>query len=328
MTEYKINLEHLRENDSFPEASKEELRVLLALIALDGKYESADELALAAKTTRARAASALVFWQEANVINSGAESDNASHVFEEFLPRTDLDSHIEESRTEIAKHIRDKGLAGIIAECARLLEKPMLSTEETKKIVMLCTEYSLSEEYIVTLAAYLLSKEKLTVTRLVTDAQRLVKLGIDCNEELEKYLEEKEKETGADRELCKLIGIRGRFLSQMEKEYARRWIYDYGYSRAIIGLAYSKSTVATGNASLPYMDTLIKKWHEAGCKTLAECEAMLESDSKAISAEYEKKKEGGARSKKKPTPRYGEFDINDAFSKALSRSYGDEENGG
>ena len=325
MIEYKINLSPLPQNESFRDASKEELRILVALISRSGRYESIEELAKIASTSNARASSAIVFWEEAGFIRRG-RFDTGDNIIEEFISREDLDEPIEERSVEIAEHIRDKGLANLIDECARLLEKPALSSFETKKIVTLCTQYSLSDEFIITLAAYLMENKKLSITRLVTDAQRLVKNGIDCVEELEKYITNKKSETSDERELREIVGIKNRNLSGKEKEYAKKWFSTYGYSESIIGLAFDKATINTETASLPYMDKLLTRWHEEGCKTYEECYALLQSDSASIASQY-KKKSDEVKQKKKTTARYGDFDINDAFNKALSRSYGDDENG-
>ncbi len=324
MLEYDIKISALSEDGLSEDATAAELRTLIVLISRNGKINDFGELAKLAKTSKPRAIAAVALWQEMGIIKEKDSANADGNIFEEFLPREPLSAPIEEGAEQIAKDIRDNKLSSLIAECARLMGKPMLSTAEAKKIVLLSTQYSLDEEYIITLAAHLLDKGKLTVTRLAADAERLVKGGIDCAEELERHLAEAATQSSAHMELKRLVGIR-RNLSPKEKEYAERWFYDFGFSSAIVSLAFDINVSKTNQElSFAYMNTLLEKWHGAGCKTLEECKAFYESDRASIAAEYKKK--NAKEKKEKPALRYGEFDVNDAFSKALTRSYGDEEN--
>jgi DNA replication protein DnaD len=72
---------------------------------------------------------------------------------------------------------------------------------------------------------------------------------------------------------------------------------------------------------LRYMDSVLTDWHNAGCKTVSECKARSAARHYTDkSAEPKKRQKTDA-----PTPRYGNFDVNDAFKKALERSYGENE---
>ena len=121
-----------------------------------------------------------------------------------------------------------------------------------------------------------------------------------------------------------IFGIHNRVLSESERAYADRWFGEYGFDDPIVNKAFSFSTEYTGDKKYRYMDKIITAWYEAGCKTVEECIADSEKGRSKMAAE-KAQKEGEKKSKtKKTTPRYGEFDVNDAFSKALQRSYGDD----
>ena len=319
MTEYVINKGLIANKNILKDASKEELCVLLILVSLDGRISGAEELSELCGTSKARVASALVLWEEMGVI---APKKADGNVTDEHAHREGASELYEESSEKIAKDIHDHGLASLLSECAILMGKPTLTGAETNKIVSVYTQYSLGEEYIITLAAYLKEKGKLSATRLATEAERLIKIGIDCVEELEKYIAEKENETDVDMEFKHLLGIRNRNLSAKEREYAEKWFSDFGFSVEIIGLAYSYSTVNTDSRALPYMDKLLCGWHEAGCRTAAECEAHYNTHKAEIYSEGSSAPKSKKKTKEKP--RYGEFDINDAFAKALERSYGED----
>ncbi len=331
MIDYSVLPLSLTGKEEFTEASREELRTLLALIESNGRYDSDENLAKRASVSKARALSALVFWEEAGVITPRAEGESSLEnltrptVTEEFEERIELGEISEESAVKVAKDIRDNDLKELLNECALIMDKPALSTAEAKQISAIYTQYALGEEYIITLAAYIAQKGKLTAQRLAIEAEKLVKRGIDCTEALEKYIMQKENESGAEWEFKHLLGIYNRNLSKSEQEYVNKWYYDFGYSAEVIGEAYDLTVVNTSKPSLPYMDKLLTHWKDSGCKTAEECRALTErerAEIKATEATGEKSKR--TSTPKKQTPRYGDFDVNDAFKKALQRSYGDK----
>ena len=316
---FSISLPRLCGSEAFAEASKEELRVLLALMHLDGAAESEEALAATARTSRARTIAALALWEELGVISRGNRT-----VTEEFEGSFN-ESDIEESASiSVAESIRDENLSSMLSECATLMGKAALSTQEIKNICVLSTEYGLSPEYILTLAAHISSKGKLTAVRLREEGKRLSGKGVDSLEALEHYIFERESESGDEWELRSALGIYNRNLSPTEREYLRKWSGEYGYSVSIVSLAFDICVLNTGKLSFAYMDSLLTAWHKAGCKTLEECrsanaahKAQGNADAKAASTRRAKTEP--------PKPRYGDFDVNEAFKHALSRSFGDDE---
>lgn len=327
MIKYTVMPLSLTDKAAFTEASREELRVLLALIEANGSVESEAELSAISSTSLARTRSALVLWEEEGVIKrceAAATATATPTVSEEFESRIELGKITERSTADAAREIRDNNLADLLAEIAEMMEKPALSTEEAKVISALYTQLKLGEEYIVTLAACLAEKGKLSAQRLGAEAERLVKRGVDCVEELEKYLVTKENESGAEWEFKRLVGIYNRNLSKRERELINKWYYDFGFSDEIIGEAYDIMTMKDpSKISLPYMDKVLSHWSAEGCRTLDECKRLSEREKAAMEAEKAVAKPPSIP-RKAPATRYGDFDINDAFEKALLRSYGED----
>ena len=305
----------LTDKEAFIEASREELRVLLALIECGGKLDSAATLAKRAQVSSARTSAALVFWEEAGVI----KKSSAQTITEEFEERIELGKIREVSAKDTANSIRDAGLADMISECATLMQRAALNSAEIKELTALHDQYALSEEFIVTLAAYIAEHGKLTVTKLTNKAIQLTEREIDTPEALEHYIAERESESEAEREFRKLFGIYGRAPSKTEKECFNKWSRDYGYFTEIVGEAYDIAVTNATRGHLTYADKLLTRWFETGCRTVAECRVQYEKD------EAEKKnKKAAEKPAKKPAEkeRYGDFDPEEAFLKALERSYG------
>ncbi len=303
-------------SSAFFEASAEELRLLLAV--MDYPAASADELASTAGISLARARSALALWESAGVIKEATLDGNIEEEFDGARLTEDAD---EISGVEAAREIRDCGLKHTIDECAVLLERPALHTDEIKKIVLLYTEYGLDEQFILTLLASLISKSKsVTVSMLQRRAKALFEKGINTSEKLDAYIAEKEEEIAGEMELRRALGIY-RPLTKSQRELARKWFTEYGYGLDIIGEAYDITVSNIDKASFAYMDKLLTRWFDSGCKTTADCKAKIDADrqEKAASKSTPSKKK-----KEAEKPRYGNFDPEEVFKRALERSYGEK----
>lgn len=315
---FKINKEKLFEAQSFVSASAEELRVLVAIIGANVTDEK--ELASLAFVSEARCRAAISLFEAEGIIT---KESVVTDEFESVMPQTD-DGVEDDSAKKVAKDIRDSGLASLITDIAMVMEKPALSTTSVKKIISLYTNYALNEEYILTLAAYLSDTGRLTVTRLVNEAIKLVDMEIDTPNVLFNYLEEKKKKSAAEARVSKLLIAGGRPLTKTERECFNKWVNEFGFSESIIEEAYDITVANTGRYSLKYIDEILTRWHESGCETVSECLAASERDRKIIRA---KRSDGtGKAPKEKKEGKYAAFSAEDALMRALERSYGTDEN--
>ena len=322
---FRVLLRPLSECQCFTEMTAPELRVLVALIENGGCLESTKELAELSGTTEVRAVSTLTLLTEMGLIApEGEDISVRGGIVEEFEYRIREGEIESQSATSVAKTIRDGNLAEMISECAVIFEEPALSSEHTAILTALYTQYGLSPEYILTLASYMATKGKPNASTLKNKAISLHKRGIDTVEELERYIGDLERENTADWELKRLFGIKGRNLSDAELAYFRRWCEEFDFTTEIISSAYDICSVATGGKlSLPYMDKILTEWHEFGCKTLDECRRHEEKNKADRREAYKPKAKPREKEKPKP-PRYGSFDVDEAFQAALRRSFGDD----
>lgn len=300
-------------------ASLEELRTLLSVIAYEGEEVSIEEVAVSSNVVRSRAAAAIALFTEDGIITETrpvCENPTITEEFEERLRRGEL---IEESSLETAKTIRDEALASLIDELTRLMTRHSLSSGEVKLITALVQQYGLTPEFVLLLAAHIASTSKLTPTKLRDEASRLLEKEITTLEELEKYIECVSAESDVHSEFRRIMGIYGRALSQSEKKFFSRWGIEFGFGTAIVAEAYDMAAM-NAKGSMKYMDKILTAWHEAGCKTVSECIAHSTAHKNEGAPAAEKK---ASRKKAEPT-RYGDFDVQDAFERALLRSYGDD----
>ena len=291
--------------EEFLEASAEELRALVVLLSRG--HLSPKELSERASISLARAKGALALWEACGIFDGGIED-----VFE---MRERPDEVAEEDRRVVAHTIRSESLANLLDACATLLNKPTLNDMEIKIITGLYSQYGISEEYIYTLLSDIAARpSRPTVKKLESEAIRHIGDGIDTVEALSEFFRRRDSVSESERTVRRVLQI-GRPLSPSEKKYAERWIMSYGYGEEILLFAYDCATASTHNPSLKYLDAILSDWHSAGIKTTSEAESYR------ANTKTEKKQ---APKKKKETPRYGNFDPDEAFRLALARSYGDE----
>lgn len=312
----------ITKSQAFTEASREELRVLVALLERCGRLDSMEELCRISATSKARCAAALTLWEEEGIIEKVLiPKEEESTIVEEFEERVRLGELHRSPAKEAARTIRDDNLAAMIEECATIMHRPAFSTEEVKELEAIYSRLALSAEYVTSLAAHLAqTNDRVTPTALAKKAEELCHKGITSFEDLDSYIKMVEAETATDKEIKRALSIRGRALVPGELEYFHKWSGEFGYSVEIIKEAYNKAVMKTGERSLAYMDTLLTAWHTAGCKTVSEC---IEN-SEAFSVEHKQKKARQKQKSEPATPKYGNFDVEDAFAKALARSYGED----
>lgn len=332
----KYNFEFIKkptECDEFADASAVELKVLVALFESGGSI-SDDELIAVSGTSRSRVASAIALWQEAGVIGEKSGEAEVSFfgnkVTHEFSERISPDELREETAKEVAVTIRDNKLASLFDECARMMNKLMLTPQEIRRLSELSSQYALSDEYILTLAAHLCEAGNLSVGILVKRAMTLAGEGIVTADALAQYIAEKEARRDEFIEYRRIFGIYNRSFSSKEKELLDKWSREFSYGTEIVGMAYDITVMNTSKLSFVYMDKLLCDWHENGAKTLSECEKRYIERKAELdkAAEVEREKTSKRRPEKasKPAKRYGDFDPEEAFKLALSRSFsGDED---
>lgn len=312
---YKINTGAIVSSGILDEASKDELRVLLYILGKSGRDIAPDTISADLGLSLARVRSSIALFGEHGIISEDNGQPTVSYEFEERQSRPgELD---EERAVDVAREIRDSSLQDLIDDIAAQLNRPTLNAQETKHVTSLKTQLSLTNDYILTLAAFLSEKGKLKPKRLADTAARLVDKGIDTVEALEIYIEEENSRSSDEYELRRLLGIWGRALSASEKRYLEKWTKEFGYSFGVIGEAYDITSVNLNKVSLRYMDKLLTSWHAAGLTTINEIRAKMDAD-RAL------KKRPTGRKKTAEVADYTNFNANDALMAALARSYGDD----
>jgi DnaD/phage-associated family protein len=98
------------------------------------------------------------------------------------------------------------------------------------------------------------------------------RMGVDTAEAAEEYLKKQTRLQARERELLPLLDITGRPPVAKEREYLDAWV-EMGFPNDAIRLAYERTVLKKQTLNWPYMNSILKSWHNKGLHTLAEIQA-------------------------------------------------------
>ena len=99
--------------------------------------------------------------------------------------------------------------------------------------------------------------------------------GIDTADAAEAYLRRQSLLNTRTASILPLLDIKGRPPVDAERRYLTQWI-EMGFADEVIRMAYERTVLKTQSMSWPYMNSILKSWHQKGLHTP---EAVLAQDS-------------------------------------------------
>ena len=166
----------------------------------------------------------------------------------------------------------------LLGEVQRRLGK-VLSTEECKVLLSIYEYLGMSEEVVSILVCYCIQKARVkgsnrspSMHSIEREAYRWADLGIETMEEAASYMQMQLERQSKAGQIRKTLQLSDRKLTPGEEKYVLQWI-DWGFGSREIGKAYEKTCMNTGGLKWPYMNSILKSWHEQGLHTIAAIEA-------------------------------------------------------
>lgn len=301
--------------DVIKRACGDDLKILICLCACEG---NADEKKLS-KLTGCKIENvrdALSFWRGAGVIeaveNKTEQSENTVAKSEPEAEEKTTKKKLRRSEelpsytsAELADILEERSdTATLINECQNILGK-VFNVHEINVLIGLVDYLELDCEYIMILLTYCVSLGKRTLHYAEKMAFALYDAGICTSEELSEELRRREVAASAEGRIRTLFGIGERAFTTKEKKLILAWVTDMGFPIEVIEKAYEVTADATGNASIPYANSVLERWNKEGLRTLEDIEASY------------KKKEGERKAGD------GSFDTDDFFEAAIKRALGE-----
>ena len=299
------------------------LRVLLWLASDVSLAQKEAQLARLAGVKPDEVRRAIAFWCEQGVLTRDAEGTGnkvqktkkkeaaTADASEQTLPAARvLERAIElpnYTSTELADILEKRESFRLLLVEAQNIVGRVFNTADTNVLVGLSDHLGMSDESILTFLSHCRRIEKTQMRAIERYAIKLADRGISTPEALEEEFCAVEAMRTLEGKVRAMFGMKSRSLTKKEEAFLRAW-NEYGYGEEIISVAYELTVNATGEASLPYANSILKRWHEEGLDTLERIRESLEK----------RETDAGAES----SPILGNsFDTDAIFEAALSRSF-------
>lgn len=274
--------------------------------------------------TKKTLSSALSFWEKNGIISTGgSKSSSRSVPFGEKNAKTAAENKTPREgsrpqRTEVPPLTTEEAAKFLEGnESVRLLIKDIekafgkiLTRSEVCTVVGLIDHLSLDPEYIMLLVAHAKERDQRSVRYVEKLAFEMFDNGVTTYSALVEEMTALEAAESFEGSVRKIFGLGKRALTKKEKTMIKTWCGEWGYGEDVVAEAYEITVTNTNEASLPYANAILEKWHSLGLKTVEEA--------RAYQAEHAtgKKNKKGSGSKAASS-----FDTDDFFEAALKRSY-------
>lgn len=300
---------------SLPSADPAWVRVLLWLASDLSLANKPKQLAKLADCDTKNVKAALQFWNsngiladesalpsKATPVMSDAVEESAPAPQKTILRRADTLPQY--TATELADLLEKRASVRILADEAQRILGKMFHPAETNLLVGMLDYLEMSEECILLLLAHCKRIGKTNMRAIEKYACNLADKGILEADALEEELRALEELHSFEGEIRTLFGLKARAFSSKESNFLRAWV-SYGYGIDIVRRAFEENVNAKGEASIPYTNAILERWHNEGLKTAEQIDQSI--------ADYQAQKEA------KPSNVLGNSFNTDAFFEAAIR---------
>ncbi|MCR5590789.1 MAG: DnaD domain protein [Lachnospiraceae bacterium] len=143
-----------------------------------------------------------------------------------------------------------------------------INPEEISTVLYIYEELGFSAELIEYLLEYCISSNQKSFRSIESVAKEWKESGADTLEEAKKLTMHVPKEM---KEVMAALGLSAdREPTEAQMAYVRRWTKIFGYGMDIIREACSRTVLSTGKPNMRYVNSILKKWHDAGVKKPAD----------------------------------------------------------
>ena len=304
---------------SHTDANAAALRVLLWLASDLSLADKPAQLAKLADCNVKETQAAINYWCQAGVLVADTGAVPAAKI-EPIAPapRRVLQKRADElpnyTSAELASLLEKRESVRVLIDEAQQILGKIFNMSEVNILVGMLDYLGMSEECVLLLLAHCKRIGKLNLRAIEKYAYPLVERGIVTTELLEEEIRTVEALRSFEGQVRTMFGMKSRALTSREDKMFRAWV-SFGYDIEIVRRAYELTVQATGEASLPYANSILERWSSEGLKSAQEIDA-------AIAAEQEKRRGQRAQKAGKSEGALGNsFDTDDFFEAALRRSF-------
>lgn len=173
------------------------------------------------------------------------------------------------SPEQLARLTQDESLQNLLTVIQSYMGRP-LKPGDIQLVVFLCRDLHFSDELVMYLFEYCISRGKHHCNYIETVAIRWKEEGITTVEQAEQASNRYNRDFNA---VSKAFGL-GRMPAAMEQKFIQKWIQEYGFDTPILVEACNRTILQIKKPDFKYADSILEKWHKSGVHTLADIKAL------------------------------------------------------
>jgi DnaD/phage-associated family protein len=196
------------------------------------------------------------------------------------LRKPEPDEPPEYSAADIIQEMESSSpFPALVGEVQRRLGK-VLSATDLKILYTIYDYLALSAEVILLLVTWCVRRteekygagRKPTLPQIRAEAFRWKRQGADTPEAAEEYLKRMTALSKRSVRMLALLGVTDRAPVELEHKYLSAWA-EMGFEDEAVRLAYEKTVLKKQAMSWPYMNSILKSWHQKGLRTVSQIES-------------------------------------------------------
>lgn len=281
-------------------AGASQLKVLLFLLKNSDKSYTYKEIGDALTLHESDVKDCVEFWVEREVLTK-AEDGLAPGKASEKSTAEDKQAFDVKKKTVVTRPVKpdvittaqiinaDDNLKALLAEVEVSLSKP-LSSGGTSVIVMLYDTCGLPAEVIVMLVNYCVSIGKTDMRTIERLGVKWADDGVDTIEAADNKIAAAKRSSENWSRIKYVFGLNNAGSPTAKQlDYADVWIGEWHFSDEMLRFAYEANVDNTGKMSFPYINKVLKRWHDAGAVTLDDVKKLDNKQDKKSEKKTSKK---------------------------------------
>lgn len=292
MLKFNCNIDYIPVSVDFienymPEANGAYVKVyLLALsLAVYGYEMSASSIASQLNLLESDVINAFEYWNKKGALKFDKDSENVSFTGNLAKVENNINvpvrqaepvqntSNINSSKKNIdqvsSAMTQNKELADLCLLSQEILGKT-LTNSEIETLYYFYDELKLSPEVITILLEYCVSKDIKNMNYIEKVAISWNKKGIFTMDAADKFITAEKEKNSYIYKIRKVFGIENRNLSKTEETFLKTWHDKFLMNEDMIELAYEYCIMQTTKLSFPYINSILKRWHELNIHNVAD----------------------------------------------------------
>lgn len=260
-------------------ASALQIKVLLYIFRHSSDDLKAEDIAAALGFDISDVNDAIGFWKNAGIL----KGDTAKKDNKNSLKNARVQSE-KPTREEVARMgAEDETLQFLLREAQVHFARP-LRQSEASLLAWLYKDEGMDASVILMLLSFAVKEKKVNVRFIESTAISWIDDGVETIADAEAKMSEALIFDQCWKLVCASFGINKRKPSKKESELAVLWVNEWKFDRKILEKAYETCIDAISEFSIPYIKTILEKWHSDGVKTVDDIK--IEKEKKSENNEY------------------------------------------